>query len=128
MSLVVACTRALLAVAFKHILLCCIHPFVFLLQQHPAANAPPHPQAEKVAGKFVARRIRPALQRAREKELVQVLSESTQYLKGLWARLNGGGGRRQRALPAALVQPPSSKKEIEKVCVWLGRVLLGVVG
>jgi hypothetical protein len=72
-------------------------------------------QAEKVAGKFVARRIKPALQRAREKELGQVLSESGQYLRGLWARLNGGGGRRPRALPPALVQPPSSKKDVEKV-------------
>uniref|UniRef100_A0A383VBJ9 Letm1 RBD domain-containing protein n=1 Tax=Tetradesmus obliquus TaxID=3088 RepID=A0A383VBJ9_TETOB len=71
-------------------------------------------QAEKVAGKFVARRIKPALQRAREKELGQVLSESGQYLRGLWARLNGGGGRRPRALPPALVQPPSSKKDVER--------------
>ncbi|KAF6258973.1 hypothetical protein COO60DRAFT_1515473 [Scenedesmus sp. NREL 46B-D3] len=71
-------------------------------------------QAEKVAGKFVARRIKPALQRAREKELGQVLSESGQYLRGLWARLNGSGGRRPRALPPALVQPPSSKKDVEK--------------
>lgn len=72
-------------------------------------------QAEKVAGKFVARRIRPALQRAREKDLLEVVSESGEYLKGLWARLNGGGGRSRRALPPELVQPPSSKKEIEKV-------------
>jgi hypothetical protein len=77
--------------------------------------APCAGQAEKVAGKFVARRIKPALQRAREKELGQVLSESGQYLRGLWARLNGGGGRRPRALPPALVQPPSSKKDVERV-------------
>lgn len=74
-------------------------------------------QAEKVAGKFVARRIRPALQRAREKELGEVLSESGEYLKGLWARLNGGGGRSRRALPPELQVPPGTKKEIEKVCV-----------
>lgn len=72
-------------------------------------------QAEKVAGKFVAKRIRPALQRAREKELGEVLSESGEYLKGLWARLNGGGSSSKRALPPALLQPPGSKKEIEKV-------------
>jgi hypothetical protein len=84
-------------------------------QQHSSVSRLAAMQAEKVAGKFVARRIKPALQRAREKELGQVLSESGQYLRGLWARLNGGGGRRPRALPPALVQPPSSKKDVEKV-------------
>eukprot|EP00879_Flechtneria_rotunda_P008574 GHRR01008984.1.p1 GENE.GHRR01008984.1~~GHRR01008984.1.p1 ORF type:complete len:466 (+),score=187.81 GHRR01008984.1:140-1537(+) len=77
-------------------------------------------QAEKVAGKFVARRIKPALQRAREKQFIEVLSESTQYLKGLWSRLNGGGGRSKRALPPELVLPPSSKKDIEKHIGELG--------
>jgi len=72
-------------------------------------------QAEKVAEKFVARRIKPALQRAREKQLLEVLSDSGNYLKGLWSRLNGGGGRSRRSLPPELVLPPTTKRQIEKV-------------
>ena len=58
-----------------------------------------------------------SLQRAREKELPELLSESRQYLSGLWSRLNGTAGRRQRALPPELKLPPSSTKEVDKVCV-----------
>jgi len=76
-------------------------------------------QAEKVAGKFVAKRIRPALQRAREKELPELLFESKEYLKGLWSRLNGTAGRRQRALPPELQLPLSSQKEVDKVSLEL---------
>lgn len=72
-------------------------------------------QAEKVAGKFVAKRIRPALQRAREKELPELLSESRDYLKGLWSRLNGTAGRSRKVLPAELKLPPGSQKEVDKV-------------
>lgn len=68
-----------------------------------------------MAGKFVARRIKPALQRAREKQLLEVLSESGAYLRGLWSRLNGGGGRSRRALPPELELPPSTRKAVEKV-------------
>lgn len=72
-------------------------------------------QAEKVAGKFVAKRIRPALQRAREKELPELLSESRDYLKGLWSRLNGTAGRSRKVLPAELKLPGGSQKEVDKV-------------
>jgi hypothetical protein len=73
-------------------------------------------QAEKVAGKFVAKRIRPALQRAREKELPELLSESREYLKGLWSRLNGSSaGRSRKALPGDLKLPGGSQKEVDKV-------------
>lgn len=76
-------------------------------------------QAEKVAGKFVAKRIRPALQRAREKELPELLSESRDYLKGLWSRLNGTAGRSKKALPGGLKLPGGSQKEVDKVCcIW----------
>lgn len=76
-------------------------------------------QAEKVAGKFVAKRIRPALQRAREKELPELLSESRDYLKGLWSRLNGTAGRSKKALPAELKLPAGSRKEVDKVSLGL---------
>lgn len=66
----------------------------------------------------MARRIKPALQRAQEKQIGEVLTEGGQYLRGLWARLNGGGGRRRRALPPELVQPPSSRKGVDKVWLW----------
>jgi hypothetical protein len=87
-------------------------------------------QAEKVAGKFVAKRIRPALQRAREKELPELLSESRDYLKGLWSRLNGTAGRSKKALPAELKLPAGSQKEVDKVSLGLnsfcaGRVVVG---
>lgn len=79
-------------------------------------------QAEKVAGKFVAKRIRPALQRAREKELPELLSESRDYLKGLWSRLNGGtAGGSRKALPPELKLPANSQKEVDKVRVCVGR-------
>jgi hypothetical protein len=73
-----------------------------------------------VAGKFVERRIRPALQRAREKEPLELLSESRQYLSGLWQRLNGTAGRSRRALPDELPLPPSSSKDVDKVRVRRG--------
>lgn len=67
------------------------------------------------AGKFVAKRIRPALQRAREKELPELLLESRDYLKGLWSRLNGTAGRSRKALPAELKLPAGSQKDVDKV-------------
>jgi hypothetical protein len=73
------------------------------------------------AGKFVAKRIRPALQRAREKELPELLSESGAYLKGLWSRLNGTAGRSRKALPAELKLPAGSQKDVDKVCWVCGR-------
>jgi hypothetical protein len=72
-------------------------------------------KAEKVAEKFVAKRIKPALQRAQEKEFVEVVTESGRYLRGLWDRLNGGGSTGGWELPNALVLPANRKKETDKV-------------
>ncbi|EFJ48119.1 hypothetical protein VOLCADRAFT_104902 [Volvox carteri f. nagariensis] len=46
--------------------------------------------AERVAGEIIANRIKPALKRASEQDLVQVVRGTGSYLKGLWVRLNGG--------------------------------------
>jgi hypothetical protein len=53
----------------------------------------------------------------------QVVRESGTYLKGLWDRLNGGGARGGRRLPAGLPLPASSKKEVERIISELGREL-----
>ena len=80
-------------------------------------------KAERVAEKFVENRIKPALARAQERDLVEVLQESSSYLRGLWDRLNGGGGGARRALPAGLPLPAASRKEVERVIGELGREL-----
>ncbi len=75
-----------------------------------------HLQAEKVAEQFVARRIKPALERAQQQKLQEVFRESSSYLRGLWVRLNGGGKDGDRGLlPTGLPLPMSTKKEVEKV-------------
>jgi hypothetical protein len=73
--------------------------------------------AEKVAERFVQKRIKPALRRAQEAELGDLLRSSGSYLKGLWDRLNGGGSRSKLNVLEALGLPipPSSKKESELV-------------
>lgn len=71
--------------------------------------------AEKVAEKFVAKRIKPALQRAQEKEFLEVVQDSGRYLRGFWDRLNGGGGASGGVLPASLPLPASQREELEEV-------------
>jgi hypothetical protein len=93
---------------------------------YPPTPTPTHAcarQAEKVAEKFVANRIKPALQRAQERDIVEVVLESGTYLRGLWDRLNGGGGGGRRALPTGLPMAASSKKEVERMISELGREL-----
>ncbi|GBF97790.1 hypothetical protein Rsub_10215 [Raphidocelis subcapitata] len=80
-------------------------------------------KAEKVAEKFVANRIKPALQRAQERDLLEAVRESGAYLRGLWDRLNGSGGGGLRDLPAGLPLPLASKKDVERVIADLGREL-----
>ncbi|GLI62003.1 hypothetical protein VaNZ11_004577 [Volvox africanus] len=46
--------------------------------------------AERAAGEIIANRIKPALKRASEQDLLQVVQDTGSYLKGLWVRLNGG--------------------------------------
>ncbi len=72
-----------------------------------------------MAEEFVKRRIKPALRRAREAELGDLLRGSRDYLSGLWVRLNGGGkGERLGRLEAlGLPLPPSTRKESELVRV-----------
>ncbi|KAL6761963.1 hypothetical protein V8C86DRAFT_2526853 [Haematococcus lacustris] len=71
-------------------------------------------QAEKVAEQFVAMRIKPALRKARETELVDLVKQTGAYLKGLWYRLNGGGTRvREPALSPDLPLPMSTRRDSE---------------
>ncbi|GAX73890.1 hypothetical protein CEUSTIGMA_g1340.t1 [Chlamydomonas eustigma] len=81
--------------------------------------------AEKVAERFVQKRIKPALRRAQEAELGDLLLSSGSYLKGLWDRLNGGGRRSKLNVLEALglPVPPSSKKESELAIVQLSMEL-----
>mmetsp|Transcript_3050 Transcript_3050/g.8024 ORF Transcript_3050/g.8024 Transcript_3050/m.8024 type:complete len:678 (-) Transcript_3050:373-2406(-) len=74
-------------------------------------------QAEKVAGKFVATRIKPVLRKAQNAEVGDIVRGTGSYLKGLWQRLNGGGNRAQEpALSPDLPLPKNgSAKEIELV-------------
>lgn len=85
----------------------------------PAAEGAARPmmqrlgQAEKVAEQFVARRIKPAIRRAQESDVRDLLKQSGSYLQGLWIRLNGGGNRSKASLPMDLPLPQSSRKEVE---------------
>eukprot|EP00877_Chromochloris_zofingiensis_P001136 jgi/Chrzof1/11022/Cz05g20210.t1 len=81
-------------------------------------------QAERVAEKFVAKRIKPALQRAQERRFLEVVAESGKYLRGLWDRLNGSGDRAGSGLvPAQLPLPVSTKKDVERIITELGMEL-----
>ncbi|KAF5837598.1 hypothetical protein DUNSADRAFT_4169 [Dunaliella salina] len=74
-------------------------------------------QAEKVAGKFVATRIKPVLRKAQNAEVGDIVRGTGSYLKGLWQRLNGGGDRAQEpALSPDLPLPKSgSAKDTELI-------------
>jgi len=78
-------------------------------------------QAEKVAEAFVERKIKPALRKAQETELVDLVKGTGSYLQGLWTRLNGGGtSGRQTALDSmGLPTPTSTRKEGELVVSML---------
>ena len=79
-----------------------------------------------MAEKFVATRLKPALRRASEREVLDLLKESGAYLKGLWVRLNGGGSRRKGGLLSlGLPMPTSTKRESDLVG---GRVGVGELG
>jgi uncharacterized membrane protein YgcG len=75
--------------------------------------------AERVAEQFVERRIKPALRRAQEKDVLEVLADSGQYLRGLWARLNGAASLGAPAsaardlLPPGLPMPISTRKDVD---------------
>lgn len=73
--------------------------------------------AEKVAERFVASKIKPALRRASERDLVDLIKDSGSYLKGFWIRLNGGGvpNRRDRLVGLQLPLPLATKRESELV-------------
>lgn len=83
-------------------------------------------QAEKVAEAFVQRRIKPALRRAQQAQLGDLLRDSGAYLKGLWVRLNGGGrsGRRSGLEALGLPVPLPTLRDSEVVGVGVG----GAVG
>jgi len=71
-------------------------------------------QAERVAEAFVATRIKPVLRKARETELVDLVRETSDYLRGLWVRLNGGGSRlREPPLDPALPLPAGARLDTE---------------
>ena len=68
------------------------------------------------AEKFVQQQIKPALKRAQEAELADLVRGTGSYLKGLWDRLNGGG--KQASSKASIVDlglplPPNSRKDSE---------------
>ncbi|MEW5311407.1 MAG: hypothetical protein WDW38_003126 [Sanguina aurantia] len=71
--------------------------------------------AEKVAERFVASKIKPALRRASERDIVDLIKDSGSYLKGFWIRLNGGGvpNRRDRLVGLQLPLPVATKRESE---------------
>lgn len=79
-------------------------------------------QAEKVAEAFVQRRIKPALRRAQQAQLGDLLRDSGAYLKGLWVRLNGGGrsGRRSGLEALGLPVPLPTLRDSEVVSVGVG--------
>jgi hypothetical protein len=79
----------------------------------PHRPTPPLPRGAQVAEKFVARRIKPALRKAQESDFLDVVKGTGSYLKGLWIRLNGGGGGGEAALPAGMPLPQSSRKDCE---------------
>jgi hypothetical protein len=83
-------------------------------------------QAEKVAEQFVARRIKPALRKAQESDLLDIAKETGTYLKGLWIRLNGGGGSGPASMPAGMPLPVSARKECEVVLSQLSLELEGL--
>jgi hypothetical protein len=79
----------------------------------PDPRPAPPPLPPKVAEQFVARRIKPALRKAREADLLDVAKETGAYLKGLWIRLNGGGNSGKVSLPVGMPLPTATGKECE---------------
>ncbi|GIL51245.1 hypothetical protein Vafri_7097 [Volvox africanus] len=76
--------------------------------------------AERAAGEIIANRIKPALKRASEQDLVQVVQDAGSYLKGLWVRLNGGapapgrwGGWKGMVADTELPRPEGTQQRSE---------------
>ncbi|GIL75359.1 hypothetical protein Vretimale_8033, partial [Volvox reticuliferus] len=76
--------------------------------------------AERAAGELIANRIKPALKRASEQDLLQVVQDTGSYLKGLWVRLNGGapapgrwGGWRGMVADRELPRPEGTQQRSE---------------
>eukprot|EP00798_Chlamydomonas_sp_ICE-L_P020032 gene20032-26750_t len=81
-------------------------------------------QAEKIAEKFLDKRLKPALRRAGETEFVDLVKNSTTYLKGLWVRLNGGSDRMHDSMKdLGLPIPTSTLKDSEMVIGMLSTQL-----
>jgi len=101
----------------------------FATEEGAAPEKPPSAierleRAEKAAEAFVQRRIKPALKRAREQEVGELLHNAGSYLKGLWTRLNGGradaGGAQCGVAALSLPLPTSTARGSEVAISQLG--------
>ncbi|KAG2485057.1 hypothetical protein HYH03_016155 [Edaphochlamys debaryana] len=61
--------------------------------------------AERAAGELIAKKIKPALKKASEKDPLEVLRDTGSFLRGFWVRLNGGSPAGMAAARAGLDLP-----------------------